>query len=276
MFSCAANSFRGIPAPMLEQNETATRGAPKEITQPGIELQGLALPARPSIEELAREANDSPEAARLLALKPKLERSIICLLGPPAAGKGTAGKWLSELTGLPHISVGALLRDEVTSSSELGLKLKPLMDSGLLVPSSLVVPVVEKRVAQADCAHGVILDGAPRRLPEADALSSLAEERRKQGISDHFIVVFVDVRFEEALERMRQRAATDTKKRSDDNEATLKTRFAQYNADTVPVIERFRAAGALLEIDGSLPVDERCRNLADGLAEILEGGAGGY
>ena len=103
-------------------------------------------------------------------------RSHLVLLGPPGAGKGTQAGKLSRQLGIPHISTGDILRDEVQRGSELGIKAKGLMDKGQLVPDEIMVGIVRDRIGGPDCARGFILDGFPRSLPQASGLEGMGDD----------------------------------------------------------------------------------------------------
>jgi adenylate kinase len=97
----------------------------------------------------------------------------IILLGPPGAGKGTQAQFVSDRLGIPQISTGNMLREAVSTGVGLGAKAKAVMDSGALVPDDLMIEIVKERVSRPDCAKGFLLDGFPRTLPQAKALSAL-------------------------------------------------------------------------------------------------------
>jgi adenylate kinase len=94
----------------------------------------------------------------------------IILLGPPGAGKGTQAKVLSKMLGIPQISTGDMLRSAISSGTDVGLRVKDLMDQGLLVPDQLIVDLVKERILAADCQSGFLLDGFPRTIVQAEAL----------------------------------------------------------------------------------------------------------
>src|SRR4051812_30133916 len=122
----------------------------------------------------------------------------LILLGPPGAGKGTQAKILIRKYGIPQISTGDILRAAVKAQTPMGVKAKQFMDAGSLVPDSVVVGIVEERLAMEDCVEGFILDGFPRTVPQADAL---AEMLLKTGrVIDHVIAISVDP--DELLERV--------------------------------------------------------------------------
>src|SRR5271170_2370510 len=105
-----------------------------------------------------------------------LKRPII-FLGPPGAGKGTQAKRLAQFYHVPHLSTGDMLRDHVTSGTELGRKAKPLMDHGDLVPDDIVLGIVEDRIVRPDCADGFVFDGFPRTMPQAQKLDEILKKR---------------------------------------------------------------------------------------------------
>ena len=107
----------------------------------------------------------------------------LILLGAPGAGKGTQAEWLSEKLSIPAISTGNMLREAIAKGSDLGQKVKKLMDEGCLVPDDVILDIVAERVSRPDCSNGFILDGVPRTLKQAEALQA-------RGVSiDHVISI---------------------------------------------------------------------------------------
>lgn len=182
----------------------------------------------------------------------------IIFLGPPGAGKGTQAKLLSTRAGIAHISTGDMLRKAVAEGTELGKKVKAIIDSGQLVPDDLMVSLIEERVRADDCRNGYILDGFPRTVPQARALAKMLEAR---GEKIDRVVLF-DLT-EAALEaRLSHRRGAEA--RADDDAATQKQRLRIYQEQTTPLIEHYAAASALDRIDanGSVEeVEERVRSL---------------
>ncbi|RJY19697.1 adenylate kinase, partial [Pseudomonas syringae pv. actinidiae] len=118
----------------------------------------------------------------------------VILLGAPGAGKGTQAKFITEKFGIPQISTGDMLRAAVKAGTELGLKAKSVMDAGNLVSDDLIIGLIKDRLAEPDCANGVLFDGFPRTIPQAEALL-------KAGLEiDHVLEIAVDD--EEIVKRM--------------------------------------------------------------------------
>ncbi len=173
----------------------------------------------------------------------------IIFFGPPAAGKGTQAKILEEKYGLKQLSTGDMLRAEIAADTELGKKAKHLMDQGKLVPDHVVIDMIAKRIDDPACAKGVIFDGFPRTVAQAEALAAMLAERGK-----HIDIVMELVADQDNIvARMEKRAAEEG--RSDDNIETMKKRLAQYNDYSVAVLLHYRAQGEVPIIDGNQPVE---------------------
>jgi adenylate kinase len=181
----------------------------------------------------------------------------LILLGGPGAGKGTQANYIKEKYQIPQISTGDMLRAAVKAGTELGKKAKVLMDSGQLVPDSVIIGLVKERIKNADCAKGFLFDGFPRTIPQADAL--------KEAGVDIDAVVDVDVPDEEIIKRMSGRrvhlasgrtyhlifnppkaAGKDDVtgealiQRDDDKEETVKKRLDVYHTQTEPLIQYYK------------------------------------
>lgn len=183
----------------------------------------------------------------------------LVFLGPPGSGKGTQAKVLAEKLGIPHISLGDILREEVRAQSEIGKQAKECMNAGKLVPNELTIELTRQRIAKPDCGPGFILDGYPRSDAQAKALEDMGLCLDK--------VVYFRLAEEEAVKRLLLRAGLEG--RADDNEAAIRTRFEVYAEQTKPLIERYLKAGKLVELDASGSIEEILNKL---LAIVGHGG----
>ncbi len=206
----------------------------------------------------------------------------LMMLGPPGAGKGTIAKKLIEKYGIPQLSTGDLLRAAVKEGTALGLQAKKFMDAGELVPDAVVIGLIKERLAQRDCRKGFILDGFPRTLPQAEALAAITTLQA---------VVNLDVADAEVISRLSGRRTctkcgaiyhvknippktpgtcdkegADLYQRDDDKEEAIKNRLNVYRRQTVPLIDYYRQAGILHDVDGAAGVD----NVTAAAVKILE------
>jgi adenylate kinase len=174
----------------------------------------------------------------------------VILLGPPGAGKGTQGHRLSERYSIPEISTGDILRAAVRQGTLLGREAKSYMDRGSLVPDEVMIGLVRERLAQADTAHGFILDGFPRTVVQAEALAQLAGEQRRP--IEH--VISIEVPQEELLQRLAGRRQLEG--RHDDTDEAIRHRLEVYERETAPLIDYYRRQGLLRHIAGLGTIDE--------------------
>jgi adenylate kinase len=176
----------------------------------------------------------------------------VVFLGPPGSGKGTQASALARELGIPAISTGDMLREAVANGSELGRRVRRIMESGELVGDDLMAEVVSERLDQSDAARGFLLDGYPRTASQAETLRGILADDAET--LDH--VVFIDVPEEELVRRavLRQRGA-------DDKEEVVRERLRVYREKTEPLVDYYRIEGLLREIDGNRPVDEVRRSI---------------
>jgi adenylate kinase len=176
----------------------------------------------------------------------------IILFGAPGAGKGTQAKRLVEARGLVQLSTGDMLRAAIDAGTELGLRAKEIMDRGDLVSDEIILGMIAERMDSPGCASGVILDGFPRTVAQAEGLDAMLEER---GLAlDHVIEISVD---EDALfARIENRAAETGGSRADDNAETLRKRLAVYHENTAPLLPYYDGKGLLKTVDGMVSIDE--------------------
>ena len=188
----------------------------------------------------------------------------IILFGPPGAGKGTQAEILVRDRGMVQLSTGDMLRAAIAAGSELGLKAKAIMDAGELVSDDIMIGMIAERMEEDDCASGVILDGFPRTVAQAQALDTMFADK---GISlDSVIEIAVD---ETALfARIEKRAAETGGARSDDNADVLKARLKVYHENTAPVLPYYKDKGQLVSIDGMKTVEEVSSQIASCLDSV--------
>lgn len=176
----------------------------------------------------------------------------IILFGAPGAGKGTQAKLLVESRGLVQLSTGDMLRAAIEAGTELGRQAKDIMDRGDLVSDDIILGMIAERMDSPECANGVILDGFPCTVAQADGLGAMFEAR---GLTlNHVIEVQVD---EAALfARIETRAAETGGSRADDNAETLRKRLAVYHENTAPLLPYYDGKGLLRTVDGMASIDE--------------------
>ncbi|GBQ29734.1 adenylate kinase [Acetobacter estunensis NRIC 0472] len=214
----------------------------------------------------------------------------IIFLGPPGAGKGTQSKRLEARYGISQISTGDMLRAEVKAGSDIGREAKTLMDAGKLVPDSIIVSMLEKRIQQPDCAKGFILDGFPRNVAQAEALDVMLKRLGRQ--IDVVLMLEVD---ENALaDRIAGRfscakcgasyndVSKPTKvpdtcdlcgshefvRRADDNRETVASRLTAYRKETLPLLPYYEDKVTVAFIDGMAPIDEVSKQIDDTMSEV--------
>ena len=212
----------------------------------------------------------------------------IIMLGAPGAGKGTHAKKITEKFGIPAISTGDIFRENIKNGTELGKKAKEYMDAGNLVPDELVCDLVVDRLKQDDCKNGYILDGFPRTIPQAEALT--AALAKNDDAIDYALETFIED--QAIIDRMSGRrvckscGATyhvvnippktegvcdecdgELIVRDDDAPETVKKRLDVYHEQTAPLIDYYKKQGILKVIDGSKGLD----TCFEEICGILEG-----
>lgn len=179
----------------------------------------------------------------------------IILLGPPGAGKGTQAKKLEEKYGLKQLSTGDMLRAEIAAGSELGLKAKSIMDSGHLISDDIIIGMIENRIEQDDCAKGVIFDGFPRTVPQAEALDKMLAAKGHSLKSVIHLVVDEEALVGRLNNRIAEMKAAGQEIRGDDNEDTLRERLKVFRDQTAPIIPYYKGKNMLAEVDGMGSID---------------------
>ena len=212
----------------------------------------------------------------------------LILLGPPGAGKGTQAKLLIERYHIPQISTGEILRAAVKEMTPSGVMAKKFMDDGALVPDDLVIDIIKERLSRADSVNGFILDGFPRTVAQADALSRMLLNGGKS--IDHVISLTVD--YDELLKRVIGRltcrgcgrgyhldydpplipgkctvCSSELYQRDDDREETMRARLVTYESQTAPLIDYYSSLSLLRPVDGLGSIQE----INSSLVRLLEG-----
>ena len=179
----------------------------------------------------------------------------IVLFGAPGAGKGAQAERIATVYDLVHLSTGEMLRSAISSGSDLGATAKEIIDQGDLISDDIIVKIVDERLDENDCAKGVILDGFPRTLAQAEALDDLLAGKGR--ILDHVIEIEVDevALFARIANRAVERRRTGTA-RSDDNAETLQRRLAVYHEISAPLLPYYRAKSLLRTVDGMASIEE--------------------
>lgn len=176
--------------------------------------------------------------------------NTIFFIGPQGSGKGTQAKVLAKKLHFFYWEMGAILRDIASGNSELGKKVKNLIDSGVLLTDEILYEVVDNRLGEIAHDVGVIFDGIPRRVAQAQ---HLMEFLKKQG-RKNFTTLFVNLPRKESIARLLKRA--EIEKRADDAKEKIEFRLKQYEEDTVPVLNYLKNRSNFIEIDGTPAVEE--------------------
>jgi adenylate kinase len=210
--------------------------------------------------------------------------AVLILLGPPGAGKGTQARVLEENFGLVQLSTGDLLRAAVAAGTDAGKAAKAVMEAGELVSDEIVINILRDRLAEPDCAKGVILDGFPRTTVQAEALDTLLAESGQKinsaislDVDDAAMVTRISGRYtcagcgEGYHDSFKQPATdgvcdkcggTEMKRRADDNAETVASRLEAYHAQTAPLIAYYGDQGVLQRIDAMGDIDAIAKDLA--------------
>ncbi len=206
----------------------------------------------------------------------------IIFLGAPGAGKGTQADRLSERLGIPTISTGAIIRSAVKEGTKMGLEAKKFIDSGALVPDDIVIGIVKERLNESDCDKGFILDGFPRSVPQAQALSDMGVNLDK--------VITLEVDDDAIIDRMTGRRVCahcgktyhivhlpsakgdrcemcggELKVRADDAPDVVRSRLEVYHSTTEPLKAFYRSKGILCTVQGTDAVEETTRRTLEAL-----------
>ena len=201
-------------------------------------------------------------------------------LGPPACGKGTQTTMLAEHLNFPHVDTGSLLRAEISANTEAGREAKLYIDEGHLVPVELVAKIIKNRLSQTDCENGYILDGYPRSLEQANALTDINDSINKEEKTD-FKAIYFDIDTDVLIDRIVNRRSCPKcgeiynlaskapkvdgicdkcgaalTQRKDDTREIAQERFDTYFHETAPLIDYYKNKGVLKTIDANGDISE--------------------
>jgi adenylate kinase len=190
----------------------------------------------------------------------------LILLGPPGAGKGTQAQRLVETHGIVQLSTGDMLRAAVKAGTEVGLKAKAVMDAGGLVSDEIVIGVVSDRIDQPDCAKGFILDGFPRTVPQAEALTGMLASKHLKLDAVIELVVDSEALVARMENRVRETIAAGGTPRADDNPESFRKRLGEYQEKTAPLSQYYASTGELKTVDGMKSIDAVTADIAAILA----------
>ena len=204
--------------------------------------------------------------------------SSIVLFGPPGAGKGTQAARITQTTGLPQVSTGDMLRAAVKNGTKSGLEAKKYMDAGNLVPDSIIIDLIKDRVQESDATNGLMFDGFPRTIPQAEALSKITEvtcviainvpdERIVERICGRYSCGTCGIVFHDTFNPTKQDGvcdecgSTDMKRRADDNEDTVLQRLSAYHEQTSPLADWYDDLGILRNVNGDKAINEITKDI---------------
>lgn len=191
----------------------------------------------------------------------------LLIVGPPGAGKGTQAKRISTAYGIPIISTGDIFRSNIANETELGLKVRAIVNAGDYVPDELTNALVHDRLSKADAADGFLLDGYPRTTDQVRYLDALLAAQNAQVDAVVRLVADRDA----IVDRLRKRAIAEG--RLDDSEEAIRHRQDVYLRETEPLIAVYRDRGLLIEVDGLGSVDDVADRIGAALAERGVGGS---
>jgi adenylate kinase len=186
----------------------------------------------------------------------------ILLLGPQGAGKGTQGRLIASEYAIPHVATGDMLRAAMADGSELGRQVRPIYDSGRLVPDNLMIALIRERLGEEDARDGFVLDGFPRTMAQAEALEEMLREIGR----DLDVVFEFQIPDEVGRERMLKRSAEEG--RTDDTPEAIDERLRLYHEETKPLIEYYRTRGNLVGVHGNRPVNQVFSEIQQTLEQV--------
>ena len=188
-----------------------------------------------------------------------MQLNTIFFIGPQGSGKGTQAKLLAGRLNFFYWEMGGILREVAKEQSELGAEVKQLIDNGILLPDGALLKVVKSRLSQIPKEQGVIFDGIPRRLKQAEFLLNFIKTQGRE----EFATIFIDLPKEESLNRLLLRGQKEN--RADDTKEKIELRLQQYYNDTLPVVDFLKQQTQFFEIDGRPSVNEVTQDINQSL-----------
>ena len=201
----------------------------------------------------------------------------LLLFGPPGAGKGTQAAIIATTLGIPHIDTGSIIRDNIRNETPLGVEAKACVEKGDLVPNELIIRLIADRLTHDDAVNGWLLDGFPRSLEQAQALSILGPDGTEPvervaflEVPDELLVqrltsrricgqckaVWNVLTMKTAVEGICDKCGGELIQRADDNEESVRNRFKVYHESTAPIADYYESKGLIVKVDGTGTVEE--------------------
>jgi adenylate kinase len=186
----------------------------------------------------------------------------ILLLGPQGSGKGTQANRIAADFGLARIATGEMLRGAIAAGTPFGLRVKPIVERGELVPDALMIDLIRERLDEEDTREGFILDGFPRTMAQAEALDSMLAEIGR----DLDVVFELQIDDDVAVDRLAKRSLAEG--RTDDTPEAIARRLSEYHEKTEPLVGYYRLRGNLIGVHGENPIDEVFAEIQDALQTV--------
>lgn len=217
---------------------------------------------------------------------------ILIMLGAPGTGKGTVAAKLSQKLGIPQVSTGDIFRKAIAERTEVGVEAEKYMSQGMLVPDDITIRIVEERLKDADVENGLILDGFPRTIDQAEALDKMLQKDNKEIT----LAINLETPENEIIDRIVSRrvcsnqdckavyntklnppkqegicdkCGAELKQRKDDNEETVKNRLVTYYKQSAPIVDYYKNKGTLYSSEVSLRINKMATDVADEVYEML-------
>ena len=188
-----------------------------------------------------------------------MDFKAIIFIGPQGSGKGTQAKLFAEKLGFFYLGTGAMLREIATHHDELGNKVGEIINQGKLLDEATIFEIVEKKVAVIPAGQGIVFDGIPRRMIQAEHLMDILKAAHRDCVA----TIFLALPHDESMNRLTKRATIEGRK--DDTREHIEFRLEQYERETVPVLDYLKKTTHFFEIDGTPPPDEVTREITKAL-----------